>query len=94
MRKRYIHIIILSAILYFPVCGYAQTQSYVKKVDTGLPPPPPFKKPLTRILFIFDFSNSMYGMWEKESKITTARNIFIQLIDSLEKVPNLEMALR
>jgi Ca-activated chloride channel homolog len=94
MRKRYSYIIIISLILFFPIFGNAQNQTYTKKVDVGLPPPPPFKKPLTRILFIFDFSNSMYGMWDKESKITTARNIFIQLIDSLEKVPNLEMALR
>ena len=94
MQKTYINILILLSIVIFPIIGKGQTQSYVKKVDVGLPPPPPFKKPLTRILFIFDFSNSMYGMWDKESKITTARNIFIQLIDSLENVPNLEMALR
>jgi len=94
MLKTHIHIAVIVLLLYFPLCGNAQNQTYTKKVDVGLPPPPPFKKPLTRILFIFDFSNSMYGMWEKESKITTARNIFIQLVDSLEKVPNLEMALR
>jgi len=94
MQKTFLHILIFLFVISISTIGNAQTQSYSKKVDVGLPPPPPFKKPLTRILFIFDFSNSMYGMWDKESKITTARNIFIQLIDSLEKVPNLEMALR
>lgn len=50
--------------------------------------------PTTRILFVFDGSNSMYGQWNSDQKITIARKLLIELIDSLEQVPNVEMALR
>ena len=59
-----------------------------------LPPPPKPKPVVSRILFVFDASNSMNGTWEKDKKITVARNILISLIDSLEKLDNIEMALR
>ncbi|HEY4786508.1 MAG TPA: vWA domain-containing protein [Bacteroidales bacterium] len=59
-----------------------------------LPPPPKVKPIISRILFIFDASNSMNGTWEKESKIGVARKILISLLDSLEKLDNIEMALR
>jgi len=50
--------------------------------------------PTTRILFIFDASQSMYGTWGKNKKISIARKYLIQLIDSLENTDNLQMALR
>ncbi len=59
-----------------------------------LPEIPKPKPPLSRILFIFDASGSMNGYWEKEVKINVARNILIEMIDSLEKIDNIEMALR
>lgn len=59
-----------------------------------LPPPPKPKPVVTRILFIFDASQSMNGMWEKQKKITVAQNIMINLLDSLEKIDNIELALR
>ncbi len=49
---------------------------------------------LTRILFIFDASNSMNGKWEGATKIVRAREILKEAITSLEGVPNLEIALR
>ncbi len=52
------------------------------------------KKPLTRILFVFDCSQSMAGKWESDQKINIARNFLNKTIDSLEKVENVEMALR
>lgn len=36
----------------------------------------------------------MYGTWGKNKKINIARKYLIQLIDSLEKTPNIQMALR
>lgn len=48
----------------------------------------------TRILFIFDASQSMSGTWESDNKINIARNILIDLVDSLQYVENVEMALR
>ena len=59
-----------------------------------LPPPPKAKPIVSRILFIFDASNSMNAAWEKEPKISVARRILISLIDSLEKLDNIELALR
>lgn len=50
--------------------------------------------PTSRILFIFDASQSMYGSWESDKKINIARKYLIQIIDSLEKVDNVQMALR
>lgn len=49
---------------------------------------------LTRILFIFDASNSMHGKWEGATKIFYAKRILNEAITSLEGVPNLELALR
>ncbi len=50
--------------------------------------------PTSRILFIFDASNSMAGQWDGERKIDIAREILIDMVDSLEQMPNVEMALR
>jgi Ca-activated chloride channel family protein len=50
--------------------------------------------PHTRILFVFDASQSMAGMWESDVKINIARKFLISVIDSLEKKDNIEMALR
>jgi len=65
------------------------------------------EKPIykTRILFIFDASQSMMGKWEgnvmgtsgtysRQSKIDIARNLLVQMIDSMRDVKNLELALR
>lgn len=50
--------------------------------------------PKTRMLFIYDASNSMFGTWGGQTKMDVARRTLIQLIDSLDKIPNMEMALR
>jgi Ca-activated chloride channel family protein len=50
--------------------------------------------PLSRILFIFDASNSMAGQWEGDRKIDIARDILMDMVDSLEAMPDVEMALR
>ncbi|PKP03608.1 MAG: von willebrand factor type a [Bacteroidetes bacterium HGW-Bacteroidetes-6] len=55
----------------------------------------PAENPVTtRILFLFDASQSMYGRWQSDMKITIARKIMSDLLDSLAVVPNLELALR
>ncbi len=51
-------------------------------------------EPKSRILFIFDASNSMAGQWDGARKIDMAREILNEMVDSLEKMPNVEMALR
>jgi len=52
------------------------------------------EKRITRILFIFDASNSMNGKWQSGKKIDIARTILSKLVDSLQKEENLQMALR
>ena len=54
----------------------------------------PQKQEKTRILFIFDASQSMNGYWEESKKINIARKFLIRMIDSLETQQNVEMALR
>lgn len=49
---------------------------------------------LTRILFIFDASNSMNGKWEGATKIIRAREILNEALTDLEGTANLEIALR
>ncbi|MCX6272025.1 MAG: VWA domain-containing protein [Bacteroidetes bacterium] len=51
-------------------------------------------KPLTRILFVFDASQSMYGRWQSDMKINIAQKLLSNLLDSLMFVDNLELALR
>ena len=50
--------------------------------------------PLTRILFIFDASNSMNGVWEAKPKINVATRLLSQALDSLKNVPDLQIGLR
>lgn len=51
-------------------------------------------EPSSRILFIFDASYSMAGPWEGETKINIARRILEEMVDSIETLGNVEMALR
>ena len=50
--------------------------------------------PKSRILFIFDASNSMAGQWDGARKIDIAREILMDMVDSLELMEDVEMALR
>ncbi|MCL2328457.1 MAG: VWA domain-containing protein [Bacteroidetes bacterium] len=57
-------------------------------------PTTPKVAPITRILFIFDASYSMNGMWGNKSKMEVARSVMIPFVDSVSKIPNTEIALR
>jgi Ca-activated chloride channel homolog len=50
--------------------------------------------PLTRILFIFDASQSMFARWQSDMRINIARNLLIELLDSLKNTENTQLALR
>lgn len=54
----------------------------------------PKEEPLTRILFVFDGSQSMYGRWQSDIKITIAKKLMLNLLDSLSSFDNLQLALR
>ncbi|PIY06859.1 MAG: von willebrand factor type a, partial [Bacteroidetes bacterium CG_4_10_14_3_um_filter_31_20] len=49
---------------------------------------------LTRILFVFDASQSMLAKWETDSKMNIAKKMLNTLLDSLAKVDDIELALR
>ncbi|NBC82770.1 MAG: VWA domain-containing protein [Bacteroidetes bacterium] len=55
---------------------------------------PKKEPPDTRILFIFDASQSMAGQWESDKKINIARKLLIKMVDSLENLDNVQLALR
>jgi Ca-activated chloride channel family protein len=51
---------------------------------------------LTRILFVFDGSQSMYGRWESGAKIDVAQKLMTQILDSLQSLDSksFQLALR
>jgi Ca-activated chloride channel homolog len=63
--------------------GFAWAQSSVKQ-----------EEPPTRILFLFDASQSMFASWQSGMRIDVAKRLMSDLLDSLNNVPNLELALR
>lgn len=69
-------------IFLFIVFGFSHILSAQKEQQT------------TRILFIFDASQSMFGYFSSEPKITVAQKLFSEALDSLKKVEHLELALR
>lgn len=48
----------------------------------------------TRILFVFDASQSMYGRWDQGQKIQIATKLLREIVDSLKSAENVEVALR
>jgi len=50
--------------------------------------------PVTRILFVFDASNSMNARWQTHPKIEVAQNLLEKTLDELKDKPNLQLGLR
>ena len=48
----------------------------------------------TRILFVFDGSQSMYGRWDNETKLDVASRLLNHLVDSLKDFKDVQLALR
>lgn len=58
---------------------------------------PEIQKPVTRILFVFDGSQSMHGRWESGSKIAIAQRLIGKMLDSLQVIDDnqtFQLALR
>lgn len=72
--------------LLFTVCVISGFSQMPKEQE------PP--KPVTRILFVFDASQSMYGQWQSDTKFNIAVRLFSNILDSLKREKNLELALR
>lgn len=49
---------------------------------------------INRILFIFDDSYSMYAPWNTEPKINVAKKVMGRLMDTIQNIPDLQIALR
>ena len=47
-----------------------------------------------RILFLLDASGSMLAKWENQDRMTAAKRLLIDIVDSLKANKNLELALR
>lgn len=77
--------IFLVALLLIPLFSSGQAR---RVHATGEEPP------LTRILFIFDASNSMFAYWQSDRKINIAKRLLSDLLDSLSGTPNVEFAFR
>lgn len=57
----------------------------------------PQAQPLTRILFVFDASYSMFGQWQSGMKMDLAKKLLSEFLDSINGAPgteNLELAFR
>lgn len=83
MRKHFLHIVLFILLSTTGLNLFAQAD-----VDKEQPPP------LTRILFVFDASQSMFGRWQSDMKINIAQRLLSNLLDSLKEVKNIEIALR
>jgi Ca-activated chloride channel family protein len=73
-----------AAITFFFCCLNARAQEPQRK-ETPM---------VTRILFLFDASQSMFGRWQSGMKIDIAKKLLNDLVDSLKSTSNLELALR
>ncbi|MCC7232159.1 MAG: VWA domain-containing protein [Bacteroidia bacterium] len=73
---------LLPVLLFFPLLVHAQ-----EKKNLAAPV-------LTRIEFLFDASQSMYGRWQSGTKIEVARELMTRLLDSMRYISNVELALR
>jgi Ca-activated chloride channel family protein len=60
----------------------------------GLALQPAVSQPQTNILFVFDGSQSMYGLWGNDSKIKVATRLLNELVDSLKSNDRLKLGLR
>ncbi len=74
---------ILLFLLLSPLFGFAQAEQEHPKPE-----------PLSRILFVFDASQSMMGKWQSDVKINIAKRLMSSLLDSLKTYKNLQVALR
>jgi Ca-activated chloride channel family protein len=75
---------LLVGLLFQPYSGKLLGQN---RVTAG-------EAPTSRILFIFDASNSMAGQWDGERKIDLAREVLFEMLDTLEQMSKVEVALR
>lgn len=74
----------LRPILLFLLASFATAYTSAQTND----------KPLTRILFVFDASNSMNATWQSDRKITIAKRLLSEAVAEVNEKPNVQLALR
>ncbi len=90
-------IILCIIFLMLAVSGFAQVSIKTDSINTDtskITADEQSGKPLTRILVIFDSSQSMLGRWDGRRKIDIARNLLSEMLDSLQTLDDVEVALR
>jgi len=75
---------IFKKFLILLVCGFTAVNIHAQKTE----------EPLTRLLFVFDASNSMNATWQSDRRITIARKLLNDAIKEVNQKPNVELALR
>lgn len=83
-RKLFLLQVLILFLIVSPVISFCQKQ----------PEPKQKPPPTTRILFIFDASQSMLGRWQSDTKFNIAKRIMSELLDSLSSIKNIELGLR
>jgi Ca-activated chloride channel family protein len=83
-------VLLVLSMLFLGVFNSEAQQRTTAKPIPSAPTPPT----LTRILLIFDCSNSMFGIWESDSKYNIAKRLVSSMVDSLGVEPNVQLALR
>ncbi|MBS1638391.1 MAG: VWA domain-containing protein [Bacteroidetes bacterium] len=74
---------------YFTLIGFL----FILSFNLGAQKPAA-TKPLTRVLFVFDASNSMQAKIGNKTRIQGAKDLFYKFIDSLSAYKNIQFALR
>ena len=77
---KFIRLIFFYFLLVSVFCSKAQVKKY--------------EQPLTRVLFVFDASNSMKTKHKNTTRIKGAKDLFYKFLDSLSKQKNMQFALR
>ncbi|MEI6887895.1 MAG: vWA domain-containing protein [Bacteroidales bacterium] len=83
LQRKARHPILFLLLLFLIAPAYGQARKETEK-----------PKPVTRILFVFDASQSMFGRWQSDTKFNIATRLFSALLDSLRNTTDLELALR
>jgi Ca-activated chloride channel homolog len=90
-------IILFIGILIFTASGFSQVDIKTDSISTDttkIDVDSETGQPLTRILIIFDSSQSMLGRWDGRRKIDIARNLLSEMLDSLQTLDDVQVALR
>lgn len=85
MKPYYLLLLLIISSLFISHKDLNAQTTYKKNTET---------QQLTRILFIYDASNSMWGDWQSDKKVNIASRLLSRMIDSLAEYANTELALR